>query len=91
MKLHVLKITKDYYFAVMSEQKKAEFRNNDRNFKVGDLIHFTNIIGDEYEATFNLFVITHILPCKEVVEDLNDYVILSIKPYRSDIDGRYCK
>ena len=81
MKLHVLKIDRSYYEEVMTERKKAELREDDRNFKVGDLIHFTDITGNEYLQTFNLFMITHILPCRSVIQDAKDYVVLSITPY----------
>ena len=81
MKLHVLKLESKYYYDVMNENKKAELREDDRNYKVGDLIHFTDINGNEYEDLFNLFIITHILPCRSIIEDAKDYVILSITPF----------
>ena len=87
MKLHVLKIERNYYDAVMCERKKAEFRKDDRDYKEGDLIHFTNTQGDEFEGMFNLFIITHILPCRSVIEDKIDYVILSIMPYNCSAEN----
>lgn len=80
-KLHVLKIEQRWYQAVINGEKKAEFRINDRDYQEGDLIHFTDTNGEEYETNFNLFVITHILPVREVrIGDgkLDDYVVLSI-------------
>ena len=38
--LHVLKIEEDYMRDVVRCDKKAEFRINDRDYQVGDLIHF---------------------------------------------------
>ena len=56
MNLHELKIKKEYYLAVSSGLKTFEIRKNDRNFQIGDLIHFipikmeTKIIKDMMEA-----------------------------------------
>ena len=83
MKLHVLKIERSFYDAVVMENKKAELRKDDRDYKVGDLIHFTDINGNEYEGEFNLFVITHVLPARSIIVEAEDYVVLSIMPYRS--------
>lgn len=46
--LHVLKIETDYFREVRMGIKKAEFRINDRDYRVGDLIHFVNINGYEF-------------------------------------------
>ena len=86
-KLHTLKIEQRWYQTVMDEEKKAEFRINDRDYQVGDLIHFTDINGEEYEGMFNLFIITHILPIREVKigeqGKLDDYVVLSIASFET--------
>lgn len=83
MKLHVLKIERSFYGEVAIGRKKAELRKADRDYKVGDLIHFTDINGNEYDDTFNLFVITHVLPARSVIVEAEDYVVLSIMPYRA--------
>ena len=80
MKMHLLKINSIYYEQVMFGRKKAELRKNDRDFKVGDLIHFTRIDGSEYEE-LNMFIITHILPVRDIMPDSEDYVMLSIDKY----------
>ena len=85
-KLHTLKIEQRWYQAVIDEKKKAEFRINDRDYQVGDLIHFTDVNGEEYDGMFNLFTITHILPIREVKigeSKLDDYVVLSITTYET--------
>ena len=46
--LHVLKIKTDYFREVRMGLKKAEFRINDRDYRVGDLIHFVDIDGCEF-------------------------------------------
>ena len=81
MKMHLLKINQTYYVDVVSGRKKAELRKNDRDFKVGDLIHFTRIDGGEYDGPINMFVITHILPIRDLIPDSEDYVMLSIERY----------
>ena len=81
MKLHVLKIERSFYGEVVIGRKKAELRKADRDYKIGDLIHFTDINGNEYDGDFNLFIITHILPARSVIVEAEDYVVLSITPY----------
>lgn len=87
MKLHVLKILPCYYREVMAGRKKAELRKDDRNFKCGDLLHFTTPEETEYDGMFNLFIITHITPCRDIMGDKCDYVMLSIMPF--DGEHRY--
>lgn len=80
MKLHILKIKERYFFDVNGGLKKAELRKDDRQYEVGDLIHFVDPKGREIDCfSDNLFEITHIL--RNVPEyglDVN-YAILSIK------------
>ena len=80
MKLHVLKIKPCYFYYVRNEIKKAELRQDDRQYEVGDLIHFVDTKGCEIDGfSDNIFEITHIL--RNVPEyglDIN-YAILSIK------------
>ena len=42
MKLHTLKILPKYYVAIINGEKTFELRKNDRDYRVGDLITFTN-------------------------------------------------
>ena len=87
VKLHVLKLKTEYFDDVMNGNKSAELRIYDRDFHVGDLMHFTDVNGYEFPSELsaifekpNLFVITHILDVSEVLKDTNDkYVMLSIK------------
>lgn len=85
-KLHTLKLEQRWYPAIIEGEKKAEFRINDRDYQVGDLIHFTDTNGEEYEGMFNLFIITHVLPIREVKigeGKLDDYVVLSITSFET--------
>ena len=40
MKLHELKIKEEYWNAILRGDKTFELRKNDRDYQVGDLIHF---------------------------------------------------
>ena len=83
MKLHILKIKPCYFYYVSKELKKAELRKDDRQYEVGDLIHYVDTNGCEIDGfSDNLFEITYIL--RNVAEyglsglEAN-YAILSIK------------
>lgn len=43
MKLHELKIKSEYAWAKLSDKKLFEIRLNDREYKVGDIVHYTCI------------------------------------------------
>lgn len=43
---HKIKIKRKYYLAVQSGEKTFEIRKNDRDYQVGDIIHFV-LIDDE--------------------------------------------
>ena len=46
MSVHNIKIKKKYYDAVLSGEKTFEIRKNDRDYQVGDIIHFVPIADD---------------------------------------------
>ena len=89
MKLHELKIKHEYLEAVVCGKKTFELRKNDRDYQVGDLIHFidegtiiplnNNFFCEERIDDDALYKITYIL--KDVPQyGLNvDYCILGIK------------
>lgn len=85
MKLHELKIKHEYLVEVDRGRKTFELRKNDRDYQVGDLIHFIDIKQDIngdcdiYIDGNDLYKITYIL--KDVPEyGLDkDYCILGIK------------
>ena len=80
MAAHNLKLKTEYVTEVMYGEKTFELRKNDRDFKVGDLIHFTDTEGKELICNEdNIFKITYIL--KDVPEyGLDkDYCIFGIK------------
>lgn len=47
MKLHELKIKDEYFKEVLRENKTFELRKNDRDYQVGDLIHFVEILNQQ--------------------------------------------
>lgn len=79
MKLHILKIETCYFNDILSKRKTFEIRKNDRDYQLGDLIHFVHYNGDEFINSTEVFKITYIL--KDVSEyGLDkDYCILGIK------------
>lgn len=97
MHLHELKIEKKYFLDVLHGAKTFELRKNDRNYQVGDLIHFNVIKSEEKEhdpeacdVNFGedclLYKITYVL--KDVPKyglDM-DYCILGIKHVKLETD-----
>lgn len=63
MVVHNIKIKETFYKAKRSGLKLWEIRKNDRNYKVGDLIHYTKIDGSDFirSGKDNLYKITYIL------------------------------
>lgn len=86
MKLHELKIKEEYFNAVIRGEKTFELRKNDRDYEVGDLIHFKNIFNydnpdlNEFEGYENcVFQITCVLKNVEQYGLDKEYCILGIK------------
>ncbi|EAN6475176.1 hypothetical protein CXH12_10855 [Citrobacter portucalensis] len=77
--VHELKIGPMFFSEVLSGNKKAEFRINDREFKCGDFLMLREWEG---EYTGNQFIvrITHILEVSKLVSDCSNWVMLSIEP-----------
>ena len=85
MKLHILKIKDKYYQDLIRGRKSFELCKNDRDYKVGDLIHFVGINGEEYN--YNVYIIVYVL--KDVPEyGLDkDYCILGIRNLINNINN----
>ena len=88
MKLHELKIKHEYLVEVAIGVKTFELRKNDRDYQVGDLIHFVDIKDtkqsykcdcDIYIDNNDLYKITYILKNVEQYGLDKDYCILAIK------------
>ncbi|WP_033755124.1 DUF3850 domain-containing protein [Pantoea sp. NGS-ED-1003] len=76
--IHDLKIGPLYFEAVSSGNKKAELRNNDRDFKCGDYLLLREWEG-EYTGQKLLVVVTHILPVENLIPGAGSWVILSFR------------
>lgn len=85
MKLHELKVKDEYFREVLRENKTFELRKNDRDYQVGDLIHFVDIegsnhiIGNPFYNKNLVFQITYILKDVPQYGLDKDYCILGIK------------
>jgi len=78
VKIHTLKIRREYFQRLVDGSKKFEIRNNDRNFHIDDLIYFHVIDAYIYESSFpnKKFKIDYILFEHKGLDD--GYVILSL-------------
>lgn len=76
--IHDLKIGPFFFSAVSGGQKKAEFRENDRDFKCGDFLRLREWDG-EYTGSELMVVITHILPIEKLIPGAGSWAMLSIE------------
>lgn len=79
MKLHELKIKEEYLLEVALGNKTFELRKNDRDYQVGDLIHFNLTNGKEYSYGKDIYQITYILKDVPQYGLDKEYCILAIK------------
>ncbi|MFK8259665.1 DUF3850 domain-containing protein [Erwinia sp. AnSW2-5] len=84
-KTHTLKILPEYFAAVLSGDKKAEFRFNDRKFSVGDLLVLQEWSGGPsipYTGREIEVLVTHVLELNHLIApgflDARSFVMLSI-------------
>ena len=75
--IHALKILPEYFEAVISGKKTFEVRENDRGFKVGDLLALNEWMNGEYTDNSCLVYVDYILESAYCDEG---YVVMSIKP-----------
>lgn len=82
MKLHILKIRRDYLFDIMFKGKTFELRKDDREYEVGDLIHFVDPDGKEYfHYSDMVFKIHYILRDVPQYGLASEFCILAIRPF----------
>lgn len=84
MKYHELKIDEKWFDAIVKNEKTCEVRKNDRNFEVGDIIHFTlaNEASEENKKKSEslLLKITHVLTSNDFSEGImSGYCVISFK------------
>mgnify|MGYP003294106496 CR=1 FL=1 len=90
MKLHVLKIKKEYFFYVHCEDKNFELRKDDRKYECSDLIHFVDEDGQEFPAhTDEIYRIKYILRNKPQYGLQEGYCILGIERLKGASDVGY--
>ena len=75
---HELKIAPEYFEKVLSKEKTFEFRYNDRNYQVDDILKLKEYDNGQYTGRETSVQITYILQDFEGLQ--NNYAILSIKP-----------
>ena len=75
--VHELKIAPEYFEKVVSKEKTFEFRYNDRNYQVGDILKLKEYHNDNYTGRETSVQITYILQDFEGLQ--KNYAILSIK------------
>ena len=85
-KIHRLKILPKHFAGVMSGAKTAEFRINDRDFQIGDIVELKEYDTRGYSGWEVHARISDVTDVTEYIRcDYNNYygyVMLSIKPYR---------
>lgn len=80
IKVHKLKIAPKYFSAVISDQKRAELRKDDRGFKTGDLLHLCEWQHGKFTGREQITAITHVLALSELNPNLESWAMLSIRP-----------
>lgn len=81
IKLHTLKIAPKYFNEVVAGRKKAELRkDDDRGYSVGDVLVLCEWKHGKYTKAEWTAVVTHVLPVREVMNDSDNWVMLSIRP-----------
>ncbi|MCL8178391.1 DUF3850 domain-containing protein [Enterobacter cloacae] len=80
IKLHTLKIAPKHFNDVVAGQKKAELRKDDnRGYKDGDVLVLCEWKHGRYTGREWTAVVTHVLPVREVMNDSDNWVMLSIR------------
>ena len=89
--IHALKIHPEHFEKVISEEKKAEYRLNDRDYHVDDHLALNEYtVEGGYTGRSALFRITHILDSAHSPVTLPEgYVVLSIIPCSFDDYNRF--
>ncbi len=78
-KIHNLKIKEKWYKEIVSGNKKFEYRKNDRNYKVNDILLLTLTTEKGNRTKTILPVIVTSILTSEDFENLGEYVIMSIE------------
>lgn len=76
--VHELKIAPEYFQKILSKEKNFEFRYNDRNYQVDDILKLKEYHNNKYTGRETSVKITYILQDFEGLK--KNYAILAIKP-----------
>lgn len=76
---HYLKILPEYYIAVEKGVKTFEIRFNDRNYKVGDILHLQEFCGGEYTSRELTKEVCYMIDNPEYCKE--GFVVLGIKDF----------
>ncbi len=80
MRIHELKIRKEYFDAIASGDKKFEYRKGDREYKVGDLLGLNEINENgDYTERAMLVEVTYIFRGEEEIPIEDNYIIMGIE------------
>lgn len=83
-KLHFLKLKREFWAPVFTGAKTFEVRNNDRKFKVGDLVMFRDPENDEVmEAQF---IIGYILSGWGIADDHVVFSMFKIEQHDPEVE-----
>lgn len=85
--IHELKTWPKYFQAILMGEKKFELRENDRGFEISDILNLR-----EYDPESDLYTgrefnvkVTYIMRDDTQLFELDNHVIMSIKPLRQSI------
>ena len=93
MQLHILKIKDEYFKEILRGNKTFELRKNDRDFQVGDLIHFVEVCDIPFIYDYERNKIATKQGVREFKENQNNlfeitYILKNVSQYGLDKD--YC-
>ena len=77
-KINEVKIATKYFEKVLSKEKTFEFRYNDRDYQVNDILRLKEYHDNKYTGRETVVKITYILQDFEGLK--KNYAILAIKP-----------
>lgn len=79
MKIHELKVKKPFYDDLFFQRKNFEVRKNDREFKVGDILHLKEYPNEDPRKKYGLLrEVIYILEGGQYGLD-SEYVVMGLK------------
>lgn len=80
MKIHSLKTWPKFFYAITNDDKCFEYRRDDRDFQVGDVLLLREWDDNQYTGSIAVRHITHILRNAEHIGLPKDYCVIGFKP-----------